>query len=54
MQDVDESIKECNPERKRIVFGDMIAGMIRNKKLNQIFTELFIREKKTKQNYCFY
>ena len=29
-----------------IVFGDMIADMINNKKLNSVVTELFIRGRK--------
>ena len=39
-------IEECTPGRKikvLIVFGNMIADVIRNKKLNQIVTELFIK-----------
>ena len=32
-----------NPEDKIIVFDDMIADMIHNKKLESIVTELFIR-----------
>ena len=37
-------MEQYNPERKckvLIVFDDMIAVMISNKKLNQIVTELF-------------
>ena len=40
---------EYNPERKKnvlIVFDDMIADMINNKKLNLIVTELFIKSRK--------
>ena len=49
MQDVYKIIKEYNPGKKRkilIVFDDMIADMINNKKLNSIVTELFIRGRK--------
>ena len=49
MQDVFENIEEYNIGKKRkilIVFDDMIADMINNKKLNPIVTELFIRGKK--------
>ena len=49
MQDVYKNIDEYNAEKERkllIVFDDMIAYMINNKKLNSIVTELFIREKK--------
>ena len=46
MQNVYKNIEDYNPDKKRkvlIVFDDMIAGMINNKKLNSIVTELFIR-----------
>ena len=49
MQDVYKNIEDCNPgkESKRlIVFDDMIADMINNKKLNSIVTEFFIRGRK--------
>ena len=49
MQDVYKNIDEYNidKERKRIiVFDDMIADMINDKKLNSIVTELFIRGRK--------
>ena len=49
MQDVYKNIEECNPRKKRkklIVFNDMIADLISNKKLNSIVTELFIRGRK--------
>ena len=49
MQDLYENIEKYNPGKKRkvlIVFDDMIAGMISNKKLNPIVTELFTRDKK--------
>ena len=39
----------CNPDKENkilIVFGDMIADMIQNKKLNSIVRELFIRGRK--------
>ena len=41
-----ENIEEYNPNNKRkisIVFDDLIADMLTNKKLNPIVTELFIR-----------
>ena len=41
-----ENIEEYNIGNKRkilIVFDDMIADMINNKKLNPVVTELFIR-----------
>ena len=46
MQDVSKNIDEYDPGKKRkilIVFDDMIADMINNKKLNSVVTELFIR-----------
>ena len=49
MQDVYKNIDEYNPGKKRqilIVFDDMIADMINNKKLNSVVTELFIRVRK--------
>ena len=41
-----ENIEEYKPNNKRkilIVFDDLIADMLTNKKLNPIVTELFIR-----------
>ena len=49
MQDVYKNIEDYNPEKKRkilIVFDDMIADMINNKRLNPIVTELLIRDRK--------
>ena len=49
MYDVYKNIDEYNSSEKRIVliiFDDMIADMINNKKLNSIVTELFIRGRK--------
>ena len=49
MQDVYKNIEDYNPGKKckvLIVFDDMIADMINNKKLNPIVTELFIRGRK--------
>ena len=51
MDDIYEIIEECNPNKKRnilIVFDDMVAHMLTNKKLNPIATELFIRGRKLK------
>ena len=47
MQDVYKNIEEFNLGKKRkvlIVFDNMIADMINNKKLNPIVIELFIRD----------
>ena len=49
MQDVYKNNWEYNIDKKRkmlIVFDDMIADMINNKKLNSVVTELFIRGRK--------
>ena len=49
MQDVYKNIEDYNPNKKGkilIVFDDMIADMINNKRLNPIVTELFIRGRK--------
>ena len=46
MDNIYENIKEYNPNKKRkmlIAFDNMIADMLRNKKLNLIVSELFIR-----------
>ena len=43
------NIEHYNPSKKRkilIVFDDMIADMLSNKKFNPIITELFIRGRK--------
>ena len=55
MDDVNENIGDYNPNRKRkilIVFDDMIAGIMTNKKFQPIIKELFIRCKK--YFTCFY
>ena len=49
MQDVYKNIEDYNPGRKRkilIVFGNMIADMLNNKKLDPVVTELFFRRRK--------
>ena len=49
MHDVYKNIDGYNPDKENkilIVFDDMIADMIHNKKLNSIVTELFIRGRK--------
>ena len=49
IQDVYKNIEEYNLGKKRkvlIVFDDMIADMINNKKVNPVVTELFIRDRK--------
>ena len=49
MRDACKNINYYNPDKENkvlIVFDDMIADMIHNKKLNSIVTELFIRRRK--------
>ena len=49
IDDVYKNIDEYNSSKKRkvlIIFDDMIADMINNKKLNSVVTELFIRGRK--------
>ena len=49
IHDVYENIEKYNTRKKHkvlIVFDDMIADMVSNKKLNSVVTELFIRSKK--------
>ena len=49
MHDVYKNIDDYNPDKENkilIVFDDMIADMIKNKQLNSIVTELFIRGRK--------
>ena len=49
MDDIYKNVEEYNPNKKREIltlFGDMIADMLSNKKLNPIVTELFIRGRK--------
>ena len=56
MQDVYKNIDEYNTDKERkilIVFDDMIADMINNKK-NSIVTELFIRDRKLNISLVFY
>ena len=56
MQDVYKNIEDYNPIKKRkilIVFDDMIADMINNKKLNPTVTELFIRGRKLNISFIF-
>ena len=50
MQDVYKKIEDYNPNKERkvlIIFDDINADMINNKKLSTVVTELFIRGKKT-------
>ena len=54
--DIYKNIEKYNPNKKRkilIVFGDMIADMLSNKKFNPIVTELFIRGRKLNISLAF-
>ena len=54
MHNVYKNIDEYNPDKENkilIVFDDMIADMINNKKLNLTLTEFFIRGTKLSQNH---
>ena len=56
MDDVYENIDDYNPRRKRkvlIVFDDMIAEIMTNKKLQAIIKELFIRWRKVNISLVF-
>ena len=52
LNDIDviyKNIEEYNPNNKQkisVVFDDMVADRLSNKKLNSIVTELFIRGRK--------
>ena len=49
MVDIYKNIEDYNSNKKRkilIVFDDMIADMLSNKKLNPVVTELFISGRK--------
>ena len=48
MDDIYKNTEEYNPKKGKIliVFDDMIADMVNNKKLNPIVTGLFIRGRK--------
>ena len=56
MHDVYKNIDEYNPYKENkilIVFDDIVADMIHNKKLNSIVTELFIRGRKLNNSLVF-
>ena len=56
MCDVYKTIDEYNIDKQRkilIVFDDMIADIIKDKKLNSIVTELFIRGRKLNISFVF-
>ena len=57
MKKIKKNIEEYNPNQKSkllIVFDDMIADMLSNKKCEGIITELFVRSKKLNISTKFY
>ena len=56
MDDIYKNIEEYNPNKVRkilIVFDDMIADILSNKKLNPAVTELFIIGRKLNISFVF-
>ena len=56
MDNIYKNIEKYNPNKKckiLIVFDDMIADMLSNKKLNSIVTELFTRNRKVNISLVF-
>ena len=56
MDDIYKSIEEYHWNKKSnllIIFDDMIADMLSNKKLNPVATDLFIRGRKLKISFIF-
>ena len=56
MDDIYKNIEEYNPNKKwkiLIIFDDMIADMLSNKKLNPTVTELFIWGRKFSTSLVF-
>ena len=56
MSDVYKNIYEYNTDEERkilIVFDDMIADMINNKKINSVITKFFIRDRKLNISHVF-
>ena len=57
MDNIDKNIEEYIPNKQRkilIVFDDMIADMISNRKLNPKVTKLFIRGKELHISLFYY
>ena len=56
MDDIYKKVGEFNPNRKQkilVVFDDMIAAMLSNKRLNAIVTNLFITRRKLNISHVF-
>ena len=57
MADIYKNNDKCNPNKKQkilIVFDDMIADMLSNKKTKSIVTEFFIRIRKLNTSLVFF
>ena len=57
MNDINKNIEEYNSNKKQkilVVFDDMIADILSNKRSIPVVTELFIKRKKTKHFSYFY
>ena len=56
MGDICQNLYKYNPDKKRkisIIFDEMIADMLSNKKLHSIVTEILIRGKEINISYVF-
>ena len=56
MDDIYKTAKKYNPNKKRkilIVFDDVIANILSNKKHNPILTEFLIRDRKLNTSFVF-
>ena len=57
MDDIYKNIEEYNPNKKGkilIVFDNVIADMLSNKKINPVVSKFFIRRRKLKYFSCCY
>ena len=56
MDNIYKNVEEYNPNKKSkllIIFGDIIADMLSNKKRNSIVTELFIKSRELNISFVF-
>ena len=56
MDNIYKNVEEYNPNKKPkilIIFGDIIADMLSNKKRNSIVTELFTKSRKLNVSFVF-
>ena len=57
MDDINKYIEESNSNKKQktlIIFDDMMADILSNRKVNPIVTELFIRSRKLNISIVFF